>query len=156
MVVGADADVTEDIPLNPLTQPYYEYFGPEHRLNLHTTREVQCHVQLEPCPAIASLTYTAQLDHFLEDQRQAASQQSNGALRAGSAAQKTGVLLRTLTLVCIRAVVQMVDENVRADLERIKMTVFEQLRQLESAPGMDCILTRFIARVRLYELNSWC
>ena len=42
MVVGADADVTEEIPLNPLTQPYYEYFGPEHRLNLHTTREVRC------------------------------------------------------------------------------------------------------------------
>ncbi len=30
----------------------------------------------------------------------------------------------------------MVDENVRADLERIRMTVIEQLRQLESAPGM--------------------
>jgi len=41
VVVGADANVTEEIPLNPLTQPYYEYFGPEHRLNLHTTREVR-------------------------------------------------------------------------------------------------------------------
>ena len=39
VVVGAD--VTEEIPLNALTQPYYEYFGPEHRLNLHTTREVR-------------------------------------------------------------------------------------------------------------------
>ena len=29
----------------------------------------------------------------------------------------------------------MVDENVRGDVERIKVTVLEQLRQLESAPG---------------------
>ena len=41
VVVGADRDVTEDIPVSPLTAPYYEYFGSEHRLNLRLTREVR-------------------------------------------------------------------------------------------------------------------
>jgi hypothetical protein len=41
VVVGADRDVEEDIPVSPLTAPYYEYFGPEHRLNLRGTREVK-------------------------------------------------------------------------------------------------------------------
>ena len=41
VVVGADRDVEEDIPVSPLTAPYYEYFGPEHRLNLRVTREVR-------------------------------------------------------------------------------------------------------------------
>ena len=136
MVVGADADVTEEIPLNPLTQPYYEYFGPEHRLNLHTTREVWSNPRTLGKLAVAYPdTCNIQLGALTPLNRAPLRTCERAWVAATEYYDQTPHEHCSVARVHILTQA-MVDENVRADLERIRMTVIEQLRQLESAPGI--------------------
>jgi len=138
VVVGADANVTEEIPLNPLTQPYYEYFGPEHRLNLHTTREVRrltsCSTLNPPASGMATTAHYVLVWAALVG-GMALSNAHSGRIRRLCGMNDSPLAVNTGHISCRRAPQAMVDENVRADLEHIRMTVIEQLRQLEAAPG---------------------
>ena len=94
----------------PLTQPYYEYFGPEYQLNLRTTRQM------------ANDNVQADIDRIkaqvLENLRQLGT--APGALRG----------FRVLVICCFRAL------GLLADMDRIMAHVLEDKRQLGTAPGV--------------------